>query len=241
MLRNDYIIRQILELVKVAARIIRKIVTGRTKEAEQDVRGELVARTGLDLETLGSLSYDSMVRIVGGLGAGAFDPVRLITTAEMLGLEAEICEASGESDMAMDWRLRALTLYLAGHELLLHESLGPARLRLETLLEQVLDRVDESDLPAPTRIGLFAYMASTGRLAKAEDLLFQLLQDEVGGLDLLASAISIYRSWLELPDHLLESGGLPRDEVQEGLEELEQLLRVGKPHCSDTTSSAISS
>jgi hypothetical protein len=217
MLRHDYIIRQILQLVKVVARIVRKLIAGKLNEADQEVRAELSERTGLDLDTIGNLSVESMVDVVGGAGAGGSEPVRMLATAEMLGLEADICDARGDTLAATEWRVRALTLYLESHAALSRDSFDLARGRLKVLLVALRD----TELPEITRVGLFRYLISIGALDRAEDVLFQLLDDKAGGPGLLDEGISVYRSLLDRTDAALVAGGLPRDEVVQGLAELE--------------------
>jgi len=218
MLRHDYVIRQILQLVKVVARIVRKLVAGHVEEADEEVRRELAERTGLDLDVVGMLDPASLVEVVGGRGAGGSEPVRMLTTAELLGLWADICETRGEVEAATSWRVKALTLYLGVHELLAHEQLDVARGRLKVLLVSL----HEVELPEVTRIGLVRYHVSTGTLDRAEDLLFELLDENLGGEALIDEAITLYSSLLKRPDAELEAGGLPRDEVLQGLDELRQ-------------------
>ncbi|MDQ3460312.1 MAG: DUF6483 family protein, partial [Deinococcota bacterium] len=55
----------------------------------------------------------------------------------------------------------------------------------------------------------------------AEDVLFSLLEAAPDEL-LLEQGRSFYRTLLSLDDDSLEAGGLPRDEVEEGLGELER-------------------
>ena len=60
----------------------------------------------------------------------------------------------------------------------------------------------------------------TAAIAQAEDVLFHLLEDHPGDESILEAGLSLYDRLLQLSDFKLQSGGLPRDEVEESLAEL---------------------
>ncbi|MBU2604039.1 MAG: hypothetical protein KKA32_18055 [Actinobacteria bacterium] len=71
---------------------------------------------------------------------------------------------------------------------------------------------------------LLRYFETTGEYARAEDVLFRRIGDGdpdlVEHADLVERGIGFYLRLLLKPDQELVEGGLPRDEVEEGLETL---------------------
>lgn len=62
-------------------------------------------------------------------------------------------------------------------------------------------------------------MVLEGEIGKAEDLLFESLEEDAGD-DYKRAALDFYSALQRLPDEKLEAGGFSREEILEGLEDL---------------------
>lgn len=62
-------------------------------------------------------------------------------------------------------------------------------------------------------------MVLEGEIGKAEDLLFESLEEDAGD-DYKQAALDFYSGLQKLPDSKLEAGGFSREEILEGLEDL---------------------
>jgi len=82
----------------------------------------------------------------------------------------------------------------------------------------LLDKLDEYELPFEINDLLWRFHEQTGDFAKAEDALFDLLDDAP---DLVPEGIDFYERLATLTDAELLEGDLPRDEVAAGLAELQ--------------------
>jgi hypothetical protein len=66
---------------------------------------------------------------------------------------------------------------------------------------------------------LFRYYESAGKYSKAEDVLFEALEDS-GGADWVAAGQAFYERLAGKSDAELAAGNLPREELEESREEL---------------------
>jgi hypothetical protein len=213
-LKHDYILRLIEQLARVFAALLQRLQEGRHDECRRELEDTLHQLTGLSLGLVGSLSLRDLLAMLQSLDGP--DLARCLALAELLYLDALDREARGDEEGALAARVRALTLYL---EVLLgfqHEALREAEGRAEKLIEGLR----EHDLPLETLSRLFRHFEATGRFARAEDVLFEMLELGQDQDELVAAGIVFYQRLLELGDSALETGGLPRDEVEESLAQL---------------------
>jgi hypothetical protein len=117
----------------------------------------------------------------------------------------------------------ALTLYLETFSLFRHEALGQTENRAEHLLTEL----ETIDLPRDTILRLFRYRAATGRFAEAENALFDLVERGLANSAVIDEGRAFYRRLLDLEDEQLAAGELPRDEVIDGMTELEASVAGG--------------
>jgi hypothetical protein len=75
-------------------------------------------------------------------------------------------------------------------------------------------------MPAHIKFKLFQYYELVGVYGKAEDILYELIEMKYS--DILAEAKSFYLRLLDKSDQELIDGHLPREEVQEGLIQIEK-------------------
>jgi len=105
----------------------------------------------------------------------------------------------------------------------LHEALAQAEDRAEHLLTEL----ETIDLPRDTILRLFRYRAATGRFAEAENALFDLVERDLANSAVIDEGRAFYRRLLDLEAEQLAAGELPRDEVNDGLAELEASVAGG--------------
>jgi hypothetical protein len=219
MLKQDYILRQIEQLIRVLTDSI-----GLTRS--KDYAGGL--RT-LDNAFKDFFGWDSNLinaipeaYLVGMLKhGGVLDGDRAAFMAVLLKAEGDIFEAMEEHAKAHHRHLRALHLYLAIFEHGIRTSL-PEELDQS---DAILDQVSDYELPTETRHRLWRYFGVRGQYAKAEDTLFDLLDEPEVDPSLLQQGIAFYRSLLTRSDEALEEGSLTRHEVADTVRELEARAR----------------
>ncbi len=193
----------------------------------QELRAELddVYRRflGTSAELVSRLSTDDLLAVIGS--AGYVDGERAYLLSALLETEAALEHALGaaaDDPFVTSLRGRALDMALeAGIE-----ELGEPDLAAR--VERLLALTPPGSLSRATRERLVWFWLALRRYARAEDALFDWL-DEVEGRDGDAADVGrvagrFYADLERRDDAELESGGLPREELAEGRADLEARL-----------------
>lgn len=219
MVKQDYLLRVIEQLGVAWAGVLRLAGLrqgGQYEEAGQSIDQLLRQFLGLNsgaLETVAAAELIGLVRL--GRAAAAGDGVvaeKLLLLGALLREQAELYEAQGEGDAAVASGLKALQIYLT---VVVEEGINDER--AVAAIAPLLDKLDEYELSFEIKDLLWRFHEQAGDFAKAEDALFDLLDDDP---DLITEGIDLYERLATLPDAALIAGNLPRDEVAAGLAEL---------------------
>lgn len=217
-MHQDYILRMIQQLSGFLIRVLRLREEGELEAALTEVSDAYGRIAGLPASLVHALSEEDLVAMLRS--QGRLDPERCFALAELLREEAHLYEdLDSEEESAPRFR-KALRLYLEAFED--PEDL-PFRLDV-TGLEELIDRMSDEPLPAPTRRRLVAYLVTTGRFDRAENVVLWSLEQPDPAGEMRQEAIDFYEMLLRKPDHELLEGGLPRDEVEAGLARLREPL-----------------
>lgn len=220
MYSSDYIKRMIEQLGQFWAQLLEMIERGDTDSALDQINEKYREYFGVDSSFLAEAPEDYLLLTTTVGRVGDVDKALLLT--DLLTLEGEALEHKGDYEQSAARFTKALNL------------ISESALRLgHTPTSDVVERVDElqskladDDLPMPTLDRLFRFYEKTRRYADAEDMLFEMLgfadeEDDVEFADSIAEkGVAFYRRLQSLTDAELERGGLPRDEVEAGLQEL---------------------
>lgn len=215
MIRQDYILRMIQQLAQAVARLTAKVRTEETAVVHAELHEALKDLTGLDFDVLDSLPLAAVLQVLEADNEP--NPARILAIAECSFLRARLADAADQNETALRARVMALTLYLETFNLFRHEALAEAENRAEHLLIDL----ETVDLPRDTILRLFRYRSSTGRFAEAENALFDLVERGLANTAVIDEGRAFYERLIEFEDTQLAAGGLPRDEVLDGMAELE--------------------
>ncbi|MER3437615.1 MAG: hypothetical protein C4346_08520 [Chloroflexota bacterium] len=213
-MHQDYILRMIEQLSGVVRRVLRLRDEGEHDAALTEVTDAYGRIAGLPATLVHALSEENLIAMLRS--QGRLDPERCFVLAELLREEALVYEAmANEAESAPRFR-KALRLYLEAFE---DPTDLPAALDVSGL-EDLIDRLGDQPLPEPTRRRVINYLVLTGRFDRAENiLLWHLELPDLSG-EARREAVAFYEALLRKPDHELAEGGLPREEVEAGLERL---------------------
>jgi tetratricopeptide (TPR) repeat protein len=155
------------------------------------------------------------------------DNEKAITIAYLLKSEGESYEAIGSLDESYKRYLMALTLYLAAVENDAYVDV----INFHFEIDELLERLHIYELPVEYKIQLFDYFNKTEQYDAAEDKLFELIElhptNENSVLpDMSQKGLKFYKKLLQMDDAELIAGGLPRNEVIEGLEQFKQKAMI---------------
>ena len=218
MIRRDYILRMIEKIVQVLMGIREKVSEHNEGEADQmldDVFRELVGRGPLEVSRLSEMELLALLM--------KDDPTQMLREKSLLVVAlleeaARLRAAQGKLDESEACRIKAL-------DLLLSIQLQDVDLELPAFVPRIGAMHDELleaglSLPLRTLAALWRHYERTGAFARAEDVLFKLLEAEPDNTALQSEGRAFYERLLRESDRSLEAGNLPRKEVEDGLEEL---------------------
>lgn len=203
--KDDFLTRLQEQLLRALEQARQLGAAGQMDEALAAIHQAQRTLVGLDSDLLHRVPSADLLLLLGG--AETPDVERCLHCAELLSAEAELQAKVGEPDPAQVHK--ALELYLSA----LRAEPGFAAhygARLGALTQSLGYAV------SPAVQGqLVAVYTHAGRFDEAENWLYRWeeLQPDVAR----GRAETFYRELLNLDDGVLERGGLPRAEVQEGL------------------------
>jgi hypothetical protein len=212
MIRKDYFLR----LIEQATQGIRYALLGIREEnygeAHEAVGESLRHLLGLGLPAVANLSDEQLLGILQ-LHHGQDWRERSLVIAALLKTEGDVCGHEGREKRQFNHYLKALHLLLAASETA-DDFPEPA-----PSVAELVAQLEAYVLPTHTYQALLNYYERMNQLAQGEDMLFTWLE-EGGGETAVAAGIIFYQQLLGKSDSELESGCLPRTEVEAGLNEL---------------------
>jgi hypothetical protein len=223
MLRNDYLMRLIEQFTRAIALISGFKKARDYKKALSEIQDTVQQIFGVDAEFINTVPEEDLLILLKV--DGKIDPDRAVMIAALQGIMGEIYEARNDPDSRYFAYLKSLTLYL---EVFIHDG--------DTVLSEYLSEIEpligklaDYELPYPTKLRLWRYYEKTGNYSKAEDWLYELMDDVECESDLVSRGVSFYEHLLTKDDPALAAGNLPREEVEEGLTRLRRLNPITDP------------
>ncbi len=139
--------------------------------------------------------------------------------AILLKAEGDIYEDQGNASESYYSYVRSLNLFL---EVSLLGTTSSDR-SIVPEIEDLLSRLSDYDLPIRTNLLLFRYFDHTHEYARAESLLFEMLEASGPDEDILARGTSFYQQLLKKSDATLSADNFSKEKAVEGLSQLEKL------------------
>jgi tetratricopeptide (TPR) repeat protein len=209
---QDYIKRLIEQLGELWHGIITLLKQNDVGRAEARLDAAYREFLHMDRDLVHGTSDDFLVLAVGIGRTGDVDKV--LALADLLRIEAEIFEKKGDEAGRDICRVKALNVLCEALARSNHSGSSEHVERIDALVVQVQDAA----LSAPTLLRMHRMYEARGQFDKAEDRLFELL--DIDG-EQMGLGYAFYERLQALPDHVLVEGGLPREEVDAALEELD--------------------
>jgi tetratricopeptide (TPR) repeat protein len=219
MLRNDYLMRLIEQFTQAIALILGFKKAKEYKKSLTAIQDTVQQIFGVDAKFIDTIPEEDLLILLKV--DGNIDPDRAVMIAALQRITGEIYEAQKELDLSYFAYLKSLTLYL---EVFNHDG--------DTLLsdylseiEPLIGKLEHYELPCRTKHRLWRYYEKTGNYAKAEDLLYELIEADERESDILGQGVGFYERLLTKTDPELNAGNLPREEVEEGLTKWRKLTQ----------------
>jgi hypothetical protein len=215
MIRRDYILRMIEEFFQALSRIQKLRKDRRLEEATAELDQEFVRllKSGAG-EVMKLSETELLARIVQGEPTQVVhDKTLLLTT--LLKEAGDLAIVAGRSE-------EGTAYYLSGLRLLLQVSRGETFdfPQYVPTIETFVTALADLPLTLETQARLMQHYESAGEFAKAEDLLFRMIETEGRSPGLVEFGLAFYRRLQAQSDAALEAGQLPRSELEAGMAEL---------------------
>ncbi|GAB6927215.1 hypothetical protein JCM10914A_11980 [Paenibacillus sp. JCM 10914] len=211
MFRRDYLVRLIEDMTQMIATVFslkqqRKHTEARVKLDELFKR-EFGLNTGL-LTSLSAADIEQLFRNHGVLEAD-----KLQSAARLLEEEADLLNDTQREEEAAALNIKVLQLYLKAGLQGADVSLIGLPERIQGLKERLRTYV----LPEVVTRDLLVFMEQQGQYAEAENTLYHMLDN---GMISYEEALTFYQRLIQFEPEQLVQGGLPLEEVHEGMEDL---------------------
>jgi hypothetical protein len=214
--RTDYLLRIIQQLAQVFARALGLRRAGRHDEALALLDESALNTFGLTMRVALALSTQDLVALLTDKHGSTLRSASLL--AELLMHEGDTRAEQGAAERGRQAHRRALALVLAAADLPDNTAsdLEPASVVADNLRRRLgAASIAVEDLSRAARLHERA-----GSFASAENARFVTLSRADEAPQAIPEARAFYERLLALSDDELERGGLPRDEVEEGLRAL---------------------
>ena len=217
MINKDYILRLAERLGRFLARIIYMQETNQNEEALILIDDAFRQSLGLTSGLINSLPEETLLAILSP--RDVLNVELCFFVAALLKAEGDIFANLDKQDDSYYRHLKALNLFL---ELFLHGK-SIDELDLFPNIDDLVQKLEEFELPLPTNQKLFRYYEKAGRYAKAEDVLFDMLEEDALPHDMVAEGIDFYQRLIAKSDDELLLGNLSREELAEGLRQVQEM------------------
>ncbi len=217
MIQKDYILRTMAELATVLTGIL-GFQQAKQYQAALDLIDQVFKQTlGLSLDLINSVPDETLLAMLTSFDT--LDIEKCLFVASLLKAEGDIYVDQDNFDTSYYRYLKSLHLFL---EVQLSDS-NIHDPDLFAQIEGLLATLEEYELPVEIKSRLFRYYERTGRYSRAEDMLLEVLEANFYDHDMVEQGIAFYQRLLKKKDTDLAVGNLSREEVKEGLAQLQTM------------------
>jgi hypothetical protein len=215
MFKRDYIMKMIEQFSNVLAKVIGLKSANKIEETQQVLNEALHHFTGLSEATIESLSYKDLINLVSGVKE--VNTEKCFILAELLKEKADVYASLDDMDKSFNLYLKSFNIYV---EVMLSNNSSHLEPNHSTI-DQIINIIKQFQIPYGTQKLLFHYYERILKYDKAEDVLFDLLDQGTRENIMLSEGAAFYERLSKKGPEELEKGNLPIDEVLEGMEKIQ--------------------
>ncbi len=217
MSQRDYILRIAQEFGRALAQVLYNREIKDYTAAHTLIDEQCKQIFGMGIGFMRSIPEETLLSMLTSFDT--LDTEKCWLLAILLKAEGDIYEDQGNASESYYSYIRSLNLFL---EVLLLGTTSSGR-SIVPEIEDLLSRLSDYDLPIRTKLLLFRYFDHAHEYARAEGLLFEMLEASGPNEDILAHGTSFYQQLLKKSDATLSAGNFSREKVEEGLARLERM------------------
>ncbi len=217
MVNRDYILRLAEQIGRELAIVLHLRKRNQYEDALITIDDLLFHKVGLTSGFINSLSEEMLVRALSPLDQ--LNVEACIWIASLLKAEGEIYDAKKDSNASYYRYMKALYLFIEA----LQREYFPEDSAFYLDIKELIDKLAAYELPASIQIQLFHYYERIGLYAQAENVLFDRLEAASPPHSLIEQGCAFYERLLKKSDFDLGAGNLSREEIYEGLAQLQNM------------------
>jgi len=217
MSQRDYILRIAQEFGSALAQVLYKRQIKDYTAAHKLIDEQSKQIFGMGIGFMRSVPEETLLSMLTSFDT--LDTEKCWLLAILLKAEGDIYEDQGNASESYYSYVRSLNLFL---EVLLLGTTNSDR-SIVPEIDDLLYRLNDYDLPIRTKLLLFRYFDHTHEYARAEGLLFEILETNGPDEDILAYGISFYTQLLKKSNATLSADNFSKEKALEGLSQLEKL------------------
>lgn len=213
MLKNDYMkeLENSLRLLKME--VDQSLADGDIEKCKKLINKQLRALIGLDVETIDTLSFDTIKDILSK--DNQYNAEKYIALGELLKLEGLVSEKEENIQNKLFYYEKIVEAFFEGYEedeTINKKYLNESKEQIEELMQYEISINIEKKI--------FRLYELLGSFDKAEDLLFQMINETNKDKEIIEQGKAFYNRLKELPQSLLEKGNFSFEEVEDSYKEL---------------------
>ena len=216
MMNKDYILRIAERFGRMLAIILHLRQSNKHEEALIYIDDIYLQTTGFTASFVNSASEEMLLQMISPLGV--LNVQKCMWIALLLKEEGDIYVEMGNEDESYYRYLKSLHFFLAAAK----QGDEVKDIDIDSAIEYNLAALEAYEVPQKTKLALFSYFAAVGNYGRAEDMLFEALEEGKGPVEvgIVEQGRAFYKELGSKSEEDLEAGGMSRREVEEGLAEL---------------------
>lgn len=219
MLKNDYLkeVEDTLKLVR--DEVDKDIINGDLEEAKKRINKELKGLIGLDIGTIDLFSFEGICEFIDR--GQEFNDEKYVALGVLLLLQARVSEIENNENDKVTYYEKSLNSFYR-----IYEDDDMLALKYAADAAKAADELIKYNLSVDQDRKICRIYELNNNYDKAENTLFYMLRKTNNDKMIILEGIKFYNRLKKLDDDELVEGNLPREEVEDGINELERRLGI---------------
>ena len=216
MLKNDYM-KEVENSLRILKMDVDKSLADKDIElAKTLINKQFRALIGLDIDTISTLSFNTIKNMLSK--ENQYNAEKFIALGELLKLEGIVSEKENDIALKVFYYKKVIEAFNEGYE---EDNSIDKKFLTESI--DVIEDLKLYDIGIKYEKYIFRIYELLGKFDKAEDMLFQIIDESNKDKSIISEGIAFYNRLKELSNKDLEDGNLSLEEVRESYNELKRL------------------
>lgn len=216
MLKNDYM-KEVENSLRILKMDVDKSLADKDIElAKALINKQFRALIGLDIDTISTLSFNTIKNMLSK--ENQYNAEKFIALGELLKLEGIVSEKENDIALKVFYYKKVIEAFNEGYE---EDNSIDKKFLTESI--DVIEDLKLYDIGIKYEKYIFRIYELLGKFDKAEDMLFQIIDESNKDKSIISEGIAFYNRLKELSNKDLEDGNLSLEEVRESYNELKRL------------------